>query len=118
MRVLIIDDDETALLIASRRLRARGHVVETRAEAIGTTNVVRSFRPDVVVLDLSMPALGGARLAELIQKAGLDASLVLYSSLEPEALAAEAKRLGAQAFVHKSRAADLVDVVEALADGG
>ncbi|MCA9604184.1 MAG: response regulator [Myxococcales bacterium] len=114
MRILIIDDDPTVLLIARRSLEVRGHVVEARSEPLGTTNAVRHFRPDVVVLDLSMPALDGPHLARLISAAKLDVRLVLYSSVDPRELEAKAAELGADAFVHKSNPEDLVLVVEGL----
>lgn len=114
LRVLLVDDDETTLRIAALRLSSWGYEVEARSEAIGTTNAIRAFEPDAVVLDVVMPAIGGTRLAKLIVGSGARAKLVLFSSIDRDHLAAAALELGAAGFVHKDDAAQLPVLLQEL----
>lgn len=114
VRVMVIDDDETTLLLAKRRLVAKGHVVELRSETIGTTNAIRAFEPDVVLLDVSMPAIDGYQLAKLILGGRVKTKLVLFSVRDRDELAAQSVALGAVGYVHKDDAADLPDLLSAL----
>lgn len=82
LKVLVIDDDAIALEVAGERLRGAGYAVVLRDEALGTTRVVREEMPDIVLLDLMMPALNGERIVELLQgtAATREVAVVLHSS--------------------------------------
>ena len=114
MRVLIVDDDETTLLLARRRLEAEGHRVEVRSAAIGTTNAVRTFRPDVVLVDVGLPAMTGYELAKLLHSSSPNSRLVLFSGRDRTELSARAREVGAIGFIHKSDSARIVPLLEAL----
>lgn len=107
LRVMVIDDDEVTLTMVEEHLEAAGHQVRVRSEAIGTTNAIREFAPDVVLLDLSMPSIDGDRLSRLFASAGLRTQLVLFSGRDPEELAMRAMSMGAVGFVHKEDAGQL-----------
>ena len=112
--MLLVDDDPTTLAIVARRLEVRGHVVDARSEAIGTTNAIREAEPDVVVLDVGMPAVNGDRLAKIISRSGSDVKLVLLSDRPDEELEALAMACGAHAYLNKRDGDRLPDLLEAL----
>ena len=114
MRVLIVDDDETTLLLTRRRLEAEGHSVEVRSAAIGTTNAVRTFKPDVVLVDVGLPAMTGYELAKLLRGSSPRSRLVLFSGRERTELATRAREVGAIGFIHKSDSARIVPLLEAM----
>lgn len=79
-KVLIVDDDEQYLKLTMRLLRTAGYEVVARSSPIGSTLAVAEERPDMVLIDVNMPALDGDRLASLIQGAMEQPPLlVLYS---------------------------------------
>lgn len=69
LSVLVVDDDPNMQRWASAILQSAGHRVAVAADAMVALMMVRSFHPDVVVLDLGLPAGGGkgflARLRKL-----------------------------------------------------
>lgn len=102
--VLVVDDDPTVLEVARERLESAGYAVHTREEAVGTTQWAADFQPDIVLLDVTMPALTGPDLAQLLKKRRTtkDISIILYSSIESAELQATARAAGAVGAIQKS----------------
>ena len=102
--VLVVDDDPIVLEVARERLEGAGYIVHTREEALGTSQWTAEFQPDIVLLDVNMPALTGPDLANLLKKrrATKDVPIILYSSLEPDELQAKVRATGAVGAIQKS----------------
>jgi CheY-like chemotaxis protein len=67
-RVLLIDDDAAIRMLCSVSLRALGiEVIEAEDGAQGL-ELVRRVRPDLVLLDVSMPGLDGFEVGELVRR--------------------------------------------------
>jgi EAL domain-containing protein (putative c-di-GMP-specific phosphodiesterase class I) len=108
-RVVIVDDDPVVrLLVASMARRAGLDVVGQASDGEEGAALVSAMRPDVVVLDLSMPVLDGAaalpRVRELVPRASI---IVLSSRADPDTAEAAILR-GADSFVAKSESATLL----------
>ena len=58
-RVLVVDDDEGVLTAVSWALEADGFSVETATDGLSALESLDRNRPDLMVLDLSMPGLSG-----------------------------------------------------------
>lgn len=119
LRITVVDDDPLALRVTAAALRSLGHEVATREQALGSLPVITRERPDVVVLDLSMPGLSGEGLGDLIREAsgriGRRIALIICSGAEdPEAQEA-ARQIGAIGVVHKGVSADALREAFALA---
>jgi len=67
-RVLIADDNADAASTLAKLLELDGHEVVTTADGEGAVTMTRSFRPDVVFLDLGMPRMDGIEAARLIRR--------------------------------------------------
>jgi DNA-binding NarL/FixJ family response regulator len=73
------------------------------------------LKPDVIVLDLTMPVMGGFAAAAELRHRLPDLPILFYSIHEGAYLMAEAKRLGVQGFVSKSRISDtLLEAIDAV----
>lgn len=88
--------------------------MEVSNRAFGVLNLVASYRPDVLVIDMNMPGLRGIEILELLradtQLGGT--AVVFYSGVEEHELRQLAARGGADGFVHKS--ANPSELVELL----
>ena len=83
-RICLLDDDEVSLAVIAAQLRAEGHTVLERSEAIGTSAWVLAHNPDVLVTDLAMPALRGERVIELLSsRVSLRTRFIVISVSEP-----------------------------------
>lgn len=67
LKALIVDDEAELAEMLALRLRAAG--IETRVAADGTQGleVARSWRPDVVLTDIAMPAMDGWQLCAALR---------------------------------------------------
>jgi two-component system, NarL family, invasion response regulator UvrY len=72
---------------------------------------VRELKPDVAILDLTMPQRDGLAVSYLIRKFSPEIPIVLLSMLSPSWLEGEAKRVGIQAVVDKSNGAELIAAI-------
>jgi CheY-like chemotaxis protein len=102
--VLIVDDDPIVLEVTRERLEGAGYTVHTREEALGTSQWTAEFHPDVILLDLNMPALTGVDLAQLLKKrrATKDVAIILYSSLDAGELQDKLSATGAVGAIQKT----------------
>jgi two-component system response regulator EvgA len=86
--VLIVDDDPIVLETTRLRLVRAGWSVETRDQALGTAQWIAEHQPDVVLLDVGMPAVSGDVLADVLRRNGLteNVAVILHSGMSQEAL--------------------------------
>jgi DNA-binding NarL/FixJ family response regulator len=119
--ILIVDDHEIVRqgirgLIARSRPRWRICAeVESGEQAI---EKARSLRPDVIVLDITMPAMSGLEAASRISALNVGSRILMFTMHESDRLAAEARAAGAHGLVLKSRAArDLIRAIDRLLSG-
>ena len=116
VRVLIADDH--ALIRESFRalLERRGY--EVAGEAVNGQDAVRlarELKPDVALIDLSMPLLNGVDAGREIQRAHKDVHVVLLTMHAEGHLMAAALRAGIRAYVLKSQPTeDLVLAIRAV----
>lgn len=102
MRVLIADDH--ALFRDGLRSLLEAHGVEVVAEARDGREAValtRLHRPDVVLMDLAMPELGGLGATRLITAEFPEVAVVVLTASEDDADLFEAVKSGAQGFLPK-----------------
>jgi DNA-binding response OmpR family regulator len=102
-KILIIDDDAHLLLGLAARLRANGYVVSSATDAISAIAVARKETPDLVILDLGLPAGDGFLVLERMR--GLTdlvaTPVIVLSARDPAGNKQRALDAGAIAFFHK-----------------
>jgi DNA-binding NarL/FixJ family response regulator len=115
---VVLADDHTMLVEAFEKLLAPScDIVGTVADGRALVAAVRDLRPDVVVLDISMPLLNGLTAARQIREFDKDVKLVFLTMNEDPDLAAEAFRAGASAYLLKrSAASELLAAIEQVSE--
>ncbi|WP_148573426.1 PAS domain S-box protein [Nocardioides caldifontis] len=116
--VLVDDASEVRLLVKTRlRISGRLQVVGEGADGQDAVTLAGEHRPDLLLLDVSMPVVDGLEALAAIREASPATKIVLYSGFEEQGLAARAEELGAAAFVEKSLPIEaLIDRLVAIAD--
>jgi DNA-binding response OmpR family regulator len=115
MKILLVDDDHTILEMMATMLRHRGHEVQTCATPFGVSALVVRDKPEVVVLDVMMPGLGGASLAALVAKIEVEPrpQVILWSAIDDEALAKTGRQAGNVPTISKAmRASEIAEAIE------
>jgi DNA-binding response OmpR family regulator len=102
-KVLIVDDDKDVLRGLSIRLKANGYNVVFAADGISAIGVARKEEPQVIILDLGLPAGDGfsvlERLASLLPIA--DIPVIILTAREIFCNRERALNAGAKAFLQK-----------------
>ncbi|MDF1615463.1 ATP-binding protein [Desulfurivibrio dismutans] len=103
--ILVVDNHPLIRRLLSARLEKQGYKVRTAEDGLNALDLLHEFVPDVVVVDLVMPNIDGARLCRIIrsrpQLAGV--SLVVISAVVAEQ-GFEPDSCGADACIAKSGA--------------
>lgn len=102
-RVLIVDDD-ASMRECVRLILARSRQFEVVAEARDGQEGIEeaaAHRPDLVLLDLDMPRMGGLEALPSIRRVAPGAQVVLFSGRTRESLGRPWQQLGAAGFIDK-----------------
>lgn len=67
-RLLVVDDEPNIVELLSASLRFQGFEVETAGAGAEAVDKARTFRPDLLVLDVMMPGLDGFELLRAIRE--------------------------------------------------
>ena len=116
--VLIIDDDERHLLTARAVIESMGYRVEIHNSPFRSTEKVYHLKPDLVLLDVNMPALPGDRLCKLLRNdpALTDLPIFLYSSNDEDILRRSVRTYQASGYVCKGNIGNLQKKVRQVLD--
>ncbi len=112
LRLLVVDDDLPVLRACKEIAQGVGFDVTATSTSEEARSFVRTHAPDVVLMDLKMPA-GGLSLLEEIRTARPRAAVVVMTAFATVTSAVEAMRIGATDYLTKPFAMDeLVGVLE------
>src|SRR5204863_9911820 len=100
-RILNVDDDRAFRLSTAALLRADGYEVDCVADGAAAAEVLRSTRPDLVVLDLRMPGVDGLGVVEALRLWGERVPILMISGFGTVETAVRALHLGADDFLTK-----------------
>jgi two-component system, NarL family, nitrate/nitrite response regulator NarL len=104
IRVLVVDDSPTALRSICDYLEFAGgfEIVATASDGMNAVQLATVKKPDLVLLDLSMPRVNGLEAAKQIRLSSPDLRVIIFSELKGLSLDEECRQSGADSFVHKS----------------
>ena len=99
--ILIVDDEEAVLKISEEMLSRNGYTVITAKN--GEEGIIRYSEnfPDLVLLDVGMPGIGGIKSLQEMMSVDSKAKVVIMSGYSEDGNIEEAKILGAKAFLQK-----------------
>jgi DNA-binding NarL/FixJ family response regulator len=119
IRVVIADDQ--ALFRDGLRAVLTAHGVEVVGEAANGAQAIelaRSLAPEVVLMDLRMPVMGGVEATRRIQALAAPPRVVALTTFDDDDSVFEAVRAGALGYLLKdARAAQLIEAIELAARG-
>ncbi len=118
IRVLLADDHEAMLERVAKLLGAECDVVGAVSDGQQALEAVRELKPDVLVLDISMPVMNGIETAHRLKEAGIEVRIVFLTVHDDPDYAREALNTGALGYVIKPRiASDLMVAIHEVHAG-
>jgi CheY-like chemotaxis protein len=101
--VLVVDDDPDMLTLLDTMLRRNGYVVMRASSAERALHLVKSFMPNLFVVDVLMPDMNGFELCERIRHIPHTANvpIIILTALNSIKSRQHAIEVGANAFVAK-----------------
>ena len=112
-QLLLVEDEASVREAFTLRLNDQGYQVQTAASGEEALGLLRTFEPDILVLDLVMPNLSGLDVLARVKQISPNLLVILLTARGTVKDAVEATRLGAFDFVAKS--IDMEDLQHALA---
>jgi len=120
IRLVIVDDHE----VARRGMRSvvggnsNLEVVAETADGEQAVEMARALRPDIVLLDISLPGISGIEAARRIRDVSPESRIVFVSQHDSLRMAKDALKIGACGYVVKSDAGrDLLTAIQAAREG-
>ena len=111
--ILICDDDESILEVLTLVLRSQGFAVVAEMNSLNIFNLIADGQPDLVLVDLWMPALNGGEVIRYLKNNPATKNLpviLISASLDAKEIALQA---GADAFIAKPFQLDeLLNVIQ------
>lgn len=78
-RLVVVDDNVDTARLSAMMLRTQGFEVETANDGEAALELIRSNRPDGVLLDIGLPRMNGYEVAEALRKEGFAGKLIAVS---------------------------------------
>jgi two-component system, NarL family, nitrate/nitrite response regulator NarL len=120
IRIMIVDDHEVArrgirsVLLSNPRLDLVGEATDGE----GAVKKAQELRPDVILLDITLPGINGIQAATNIHAVSPESRIIFVSQHDSMQTARNALRVGAYGYVVKSDAGrDLLTAIEAAREG-
>ena len=119
---LALIDDQTLVRQGIRGLLELSDRVDVVAEADDgdqAAELVRTHRPDVVLMDMRMPRMNGAAAIAAMTREGLDTPVIILTTFDDHEQVLEGIRAGAKGYLLKDVSLDnLIRAIESVAAGG
>lgn len=100
-KVLMVDDEEDFVKTLAERMKMRDLDSDVALDGEEALKFVQDQVPDVMVLDLKMPGIDGMEVLKRVKQAYPQVQVVILTGHGSEKDEAEAKRLGAFAYLQK-----------------
>jgi DNA-binding response OmpR family regulator len=112
-RILLVEDDDSLANVYLTRLQAEGFDVRRVADGEEALASARTYKPDLVLLDVMMPKVSGFDVLDILRNTPETANLkvIMLTALSQESDEARARALGVDDYLVKSQVviSDVID---------
>lgn len=117
-KIMVVEDSTTARMIVSDMVRSAGYQVIEARDGVEAVDRYQDERPDVVLMDLTMPRMDGLSAMVAIRRYDPKARVVILTAVAETKTTITAVRLGARDFVIKPfNAGRLIGSIKRLLEG-
>ena len=103
--VLIVDDNPTIRRLVSQAFRLDGFAVCSEADdGRQAIELAKQVKPDLIILDLSMPVMNGLQAAPELRKIAPETAIILFTMFSSDLVAEQASKMGIDLVLSKTEA--------------
>ena len=117
-KVLVVEDEEILLTGLKEELESGGDTVQGASDGVEGVEQTKSFKPDLILLDLLMPKMDGMEMLQKLKadSATRDVPVVILTNLSDYEKISEALSLGAMDYLVKAnyKLEDLLEKVRTV----
>lgn len=118
LRIVIADDNEEIVRIVSKMVNSRYELVGVCNDGESAVHMVSKLKPDVALLDISMPRLDGLKVVGHLRVTTANTKIIMLTGLGDQDFINLAFKAGAHGFVVKRRMhSDLHTAIETVLSG-
>lgn len=100
-KILVVDDEASIRELLSRQLMHQGRKVLVADNGRTAIEMFRRERPDITILDLTMPDMDGIAVLKQLREIDSKATVMIFTGTGTEAAEAQARQLGVTEFLEK-----------------
>ena len=101
MRILIVEDDPDIADLTKRHMQSWGHEVLCVFNGAEALKQQKEFDPDLVLLDVGLPDMGGLEVLEELKRANPDSTVIMLTGQDDTQYVVKAMRSGAEDYMVK-----------------
>jgi DNA-binding response OmpR family regulator len=101
IRLLVVDDEADICDFVKNFFKERNFDVRTANNGKGAVEIVREESPEIVLLDLNMPVMGGIETLKEIRTMANECKVIVVTAMEDLATVDEARKFGAVDYITK-----------------
>jgi len=114
--ILILDDEEVVRRLLRIVLEGRGYGTLEASEGGEALRLLREARPDLILVDLTMPGMSGIQFVDTLRKqVEMPAPFIILTGTDREEIEKLSEALGARSFLQKPFSRDeLLEKIESV----
>jgi len=101
VKVLVVDDELYICELLDQFLSSRGHQVDIATDGYEALEKYEQDKPDVIILDISMPGLNGLDVLRKIKESDMHTEIIILSAYGDSTTVQDALDIGARCFLEK-----------------
>ncbi|MFI5322836.1 MAG: PleD family two-component system response regulator [Thermodesulfobacteriota bacterium] len=107
-KVLLIEDEESLRNLYTKILSSKNYTVETSADGIEALSILKTFKPDMIVLDIVMPNYNGMEILKILKNDNdyKNIPVVMLTALSEMRKITECLEMGAVGYITKNSAVE------------
>ena len=100
-KIFLLDDDQLIVSVLSKALKTDGYEICGETETEGVIEKIKSWAPDIVLLDIRMPGRNGMDILQEIKSKEINTQIVMLTADDSVEAAVKAMKLGAVDYLTK-----------------